>query len=1446
MLLRFLGALIMCISSIFSTWQQNTRGDDEQDNVETSYMRHWVTILYGVFYGYASGLAFLALACDVRRVGYIRRHLDIILFTTWIVCMYRNIWPLATYNLLPLDIANDRLFWPRFAILTAIGLVIPLIIPKPYISVDPNNPSDDPAPEQTASLLSFMLFSFVGPLIWAGYRSVHLAYDCLPPLADYDRAGFLKERAFPQIDPFATKKQRHIVWGLLRIFKWECVTLAIMMSLSVASSILAPVGLNRLLAYIEASGRDATVRPWVWIMLLGSGPLLRGITMHCYHFTSTRLLVQAESFITELVFEHSIRIRMTGDSELTSNSNEDVIKTQAREPSANLIGRITNLLTIDLNNITSARDFWFLVIYAPLQFVICIYFLYQVLGLSAFAGLATMLLLFPFPGWLAAKLNSISKEQMKRTDARIQLITEVTGILRTIKLFGWESLINERVHEKREDELVWIKKGRFVNILNSNLKTWIPLVTMGVTYATHTLVLQKPLTASVVFSSLAVFEMLRDQMGVLSWGVPVVVQGKVSLDRLTEFLNNTELLDQYVTKKDALVDVHESGAAEDVIGFNDATFRWGATPLPSSPTSVASALDICGRNFRLHIDGQLVFKPGVMNVIVGPTACGKTSLLLALLGELHFEPETLSSWYQLPRKGGVAYAAQEAWVLNETVRTNILFGEVYDSERYKKVVHQCGLEPDLALFEAGDSTEVGEKGVTLSGGQKARVSLARAIYSRADIVLLDDVLAALDVHTAKWVVTKCFHGDLVKGRTIILVTHNVALVRELAQFVVALSPDGRVSSRGALSEVILMDENLSAELRKSEDQNEADGKIIDEAQKDEEIGKSGAKQIEGKLVMPEEIAEGHVSWSALNLYFQALGGGLFWLIFLAGMFGAELFSILQMYFLGYWARQYDEVDDPHDVSAIRFLSGYSGLLIAGSVFYTIALSNFVFGSVRGSRSVHKRLIDSILGTTLRWLDIVPSSRIIARVTTDIRSVDGPLSGLLTQLAERGVSIICKVAAIVFFSPFFVFPGTVLIAAGWWCGQLYIKSQLSVKREMSNARAPVLGHITGAIHGLTSIRAYNAEGAFQRELMKRIDKYTRAARSFHNLSRWFCIRMDAIGGIFASVLAVSLVYGSNDPDASRAGFALVMAFSVSLTIIYYILILNVYEVEGNSLERLQQYITIEQEPKPTEQGKPPAYWPSSGDLRVEHLSAKYSPEGPEVLKDVNFQLKSGQRIGVGSGKSSLTLSLLRCILISGSVYYDGLDTAKINLDALRSNITIIPQQPDLLSGTVRQNLDPFHKHDDATLNDALRASGLLKLQAGSHDDRISLETVISANGGNFSLGQRQMIALARAIIRDSKVLILDEATAAIDYETDSNIQQGIRKNLKGVTVITVAHRLRTVMDADKVMVLDAGRLVEFGSPAQLLSDANGIFRSLVDNSADKDELVTMAKHAWSEC
>ncbi|KIP03407.1 hypothetical protein PHLGIDRAFT_242940 [Phlebiopsis gigantea 11061_1 CR5-6] len=1462
---------------------------------------------------YASVLAALNAFTPVKKNLEFSWHASLVSFALLAVYAYRDIWPLMTYTLEPKDGAEGSFLWVKFALTAVVGFLLPVFEPYPYVPYDPTKPMSVPSAEQTASIASFLTYIWIEPTIWDAYRVKHLAASQLPLLCDYDEAKNLIKRGYPRLDPFSGgPKKGNLFFGLVRVFRRSLLLQSGLLTIYSLANLAIPVGTNRLLTYLEHEGEGAFVRPWVWILWLGAGPLVQSVVWQLYIFLSTGSLVRTEAIVTSLVFDHALRIRLkaevaekkdavpsaapspadatTPDSASAADAESDGAETDtvhsrtattassatavaseapakddqdkkkkdgaaaadkkkkddaaaADKKSSNLVGKINNLVTSDLDSITSGRDFLFIVLSAPLMFALGMWFLYNVLGWSSFVGLAVMIVLLPVPTWVASLMQGVQKSKMKATDARVQGVTEVMSVLRMIKLFGWEHRVQETVAEKREVELGWIWKRKVLNLTNNCVNHTIPLVHMVVTFAVYTLVMKRDLTASIVFSSMTAFELMRSQMFRVMYMIPNMITANVSLGRVTDFLRNTELLDAFTetSAEETAIAAASAAHAGDALGFGRANFAWTR----EAETAEDGSATPSRQTFRLRVDGEVRFRRGGFNLVVGPTGAGKTSVLMALLGEMHYVPLGPDSWVSLPREGGVAYAAQESWVQNETIKENILFGAPYDEERYKKVIYQCGLTRDLSLFDAGDATEVGEKGLTLSGGQKARITLARAVYSSASTILLDDVLAALDVHTSRWIVNKCFKGDLIRGRTVLLVTHNVAMASPLADFVVSLA-DGHIVSQGSVSDALKQDDKLAEEYKHEEEALELEENEDIEATGSAEP-EAPAPAKEGKLVVAEEIAIGHVSWRAFKLFLDGLSGNwpvFFWTQYFIGAGGSELFGVLETWWLGYWARQYSLMDSA-DVNVVFYLGVYCSLVGLVVLAHIYAVLVYTYASLRASRTIHSSLVRSLLGSTFRWLDVTPTSRVIARCTQDIQAIDGQVPMALDALFNITLSCFMKIGAVLIFTPVFLLPAVFIAALGGFLGSMYIKAQLAVKREMSNAKAPVLGVFGGAIAGLSSIRAYSAQEAFRDQLHERIDRYVRAARSFYNVNRWVSTRLDVLGQVFTASLTFYLVYGNVTRSASSVGFVLSMAVSFSELILWWVRIYNEFEVNGNSLERIQQYIEIEQEPQPKDTGNPPAYWPASGDLRVEKLTARYSSDGPKVLEDVSFHAQPGERVGIvgrtGSGKSTLTLAILRCIHTEGSVIFDGIPAHSLNLDSLRSNITIIPQVPELLSGSLRHNLDMFAQYDDAVLNDALRAAGLFSLQKLSDENRITLDTEIASGGGNLSVGQRQIIALARAIVRQSKLLILDEATSAIDYETDTVIQSSLRTELKSdVTVITVAHRLQTIMDYDKIMVLDAGRLVEYDAPKALLRKEGSLLRALVDESADKDALYAMAE------
>ncbi|KAL0579459.1 hypothetical protein V5O48_002565 [Marasmius crinis-equi] len=889
-------SLALLVLSTFTALQHGIRGRNlgaQQGLLAAAFME-------ATFF-YTSLLSWISIAASPRWSKTVIRHLNCVLLATLFVYLYRDIYPYATYTGRPQDLSEGRILWLKIALLITASVIIPLFVPRRYVPVDSKNPSIATA-EQTVCLFSLVTFTFLDPIIFFAYRVPHLSWDQLQPLSDYDYAHFLKARSFKYLDVFSGATRRHLGIALFHLFHLDFLVMLLSIVTGSFLELLSPLALKELLRYIETGGLDPTIfRPWVWIVLLFVGPLLAGTSMQWYGFVASRMLARIQAIIMQLILEHSLRIRVKAEATETSTSSRAPSpgpadsSTRARDPgsasmSVNLLGKINNLITSDVENVSETRDILQLCVNVPLQILL------------------------------------------------------VVGIVRMIKLFGWERRMASRVADKREEELVWIKRRQYLNLLND------------------------------IIVSMVVLERMRIHLSMGLHFLGLMISGKVSLDRVTDFLQNTELLDA--------LEGNASNPSSSVpprhatnIGFRNAIFTW-AREVDDSPGS-------SNRRFNLKIDDELTFKKDCLNVVVGPTGSGKTSLLMALLSEMCYIPITSDSWYNLPREGGVAYAAQESWVQNETIRENIVFGSPFDEERYKKVLYQCALERDISLLDAADATEVGEKGITLSGGQKARVTLARAIYSKASIILLDDVLAALE-----------------------------------AAFAVSLK-DGTVLSKGPFEDIFGHSLELQEEPSKGEGHLEQPGNLGDV----ESTMASKPSETNGKLIVAEEIQVGHVTVAAVRSYFSAMGS----LALIGIVFGtcliAESIDAAQTWFLGFWASQYAD-HDTDMVNAPWYLMIYSSFFLSNIIVYTLGIFVLIFGAIRASKSMHKCLLQSVLGTTLRWIDTTPMSRIVTRFTQDVQVVDGPIVSSLKIVGNLTAKLVVKFFAVVALTPAFLPPGTI--------------------------------------------------------------------------------------------------------------------------------------------------------------------------------------------------------------------------------------------------------------------------------------------------------------------------------------------------------------------------------------------------------------------------------------
>lgn len=959
---------------------------------------------------------------------------------------------------------------------------------------------------------------------------------------------------------------------------------------------------------------------------------------------------------------------------------------------------------------------------------------------------------------------------------------------------------------------------------------------------------------------------------------------------------------------------------EEAETVDHSTLASGAvTPAAASPTA--------DRRFELR-DINVIFPSGQLSLVTGPTASGKTALLRALLGEMYIipPPSELKPSTQLllpklptivdPKTGlreYISYAAQTPWLEHLTIKQNILFGSEYDEERYNQVVDCCALRPDLETFEDGDETEIGERGVSLSGGQKARVALARAIYAPTQFVLLDDPLSAVDSHTARFLFERLLSGPLLAKRTVVLVTHHVELVLPGAGYLVRML-DGRIDTQGSINE--LQKRGLLSEITAKAKKEEAKTEAQEDKQDQKKDTAKGDKALAKKLVDEEEMQQGRVKFSVYLSYIKA-SAYITWVgLFLFTLLGVFM-AIVQKAWMQVWGEAYEtpakaisnlsmhiqthgnqifpvtafianqaansQTLPTADENPMFYVWIYVLIGLASLTFEMLGSSILVFGGYRASRLLFGQLLDTICRATMRWYDVTPTGRILNRLSKDFETIDTTIGFSFSFTIQCFFTVILSVLTIVLLSPLFLIPGIVICAAYVSYSKLYLEITRPLKRLDSTTLSPVFASFRTSLEGLATIRAFSAERRFLDKMNDNLDVTTKCYWALWMVNRWLLFRFDVLGGIAVfCVMAIVALFGGNthqqvvsilgaDVTALRAkasngfeGLLIVSAMGLTMAIYWLCRFISQLELDLNAVERVTEYLNLPQEPPSIiESARPPAYWPSSGGpadsklISVENLVIKYAPDLPSVLQGVSFDIKPRERVGLvgrtGSGKSTLATALLRFVEpVEGHIVIDGIDISTIGLYDLRSRVTFIQQDSVLFSGTIRENLDPFNEYSDEACLDVLRRVHLIDPSPSStrpasirNSDEsttfavassassvtgtetnktgaIKLDSVVTSSGSNFSHGQRQLIALARALLRKTTVIIMDEATSSIDFETDNKIQLALREEFASSCVITIAHRLQTIIDYDRVIVMENGKIVENGSPAELMSNTDGNF------------------------
>ncbi|KAK6487243.1 canalicular multispecific organic anion transporter 1 [Huso huso] len=1124
-----------------------------------------------------------------------------------------------------------------------------------------------------------------------------------------------------------------------------------------------------------------------------------------------------------------------------------VVSNAARKEST--VGEIVNLMSADAQRFMDVTNFIHLLWSCPLQIIVSLVFLWEELGPSVLAGLATMILLVPLNGFLAVRSKTLQTKNMKYKDQRMKLMNEILNGIKILKIYAWEPSFEAQILGIREKELKVMKSFSYLASISMFIFTCAPFLVSLASFAVFVSISSDNiLTAEKAFTSISLFNILRFPLAMLPMLISSMVQAAVSVKRLEKFLGSTDLDDSAV---------HHDPSFNTAVSFCDASFTWEKNGEPVL------------KNISLDI------KPGSLIAVVGAVGSGKSSMVSAMLGEM----ENIRGHINI--KGSVAYVPQQAWIQNATVRDNILFGSVLEQERYQCVLEACALLPDLALLPGGDQTEIGEKGINLSGGQKQRVSLARAAYSHADLYILDDPLSAVDAHVGNHLFEKVVgpHG-LLKGKTRVLVTHGVSFLPHVDEIVVLVNGElseigsyqSLQASGGAFSEflstyasegnrkeggaqdvsgvgeeaVMLLDslepqaddppEDVVKVILKRENSlrlSQRNGRVSTQ-KRSSRAGSvvSAQKDQKGqRLIEKENVETGQVKLSVYKKYMHALGWGYSSVIVLAYLLQNVAF-IGQNLWLSAWTNDaVAYMNETYPASLRDMRVGVFGVLgMTQGVLVFIGTLLMAAGAISASRILHSRLLHNILHVPMCFFDTTPSGRVVNRFAKDILTVDEAIPMSLRSWLVCFLGVLGTLFVICLATPFFTAVIIPLAIFYYFVQRFYVATSRQLRRLDSVSRSPIYSHFGETVSGLSVIRAYGHQERFLQHNEMTIDKNQQCVYPWIVSNRWLAVRLEFVGNLVVFFSALFAVLSRDSLDSGLVGLSISYALNVTQTLNWLVRMTSELETNIVAVERVCEYTELENEASWVTDVHPPPHWPEDGKIQFDNYKFRYRPELDLVLNGITCDINSTEKIGIvgrtGAGKSSLTNCLFRIIeAAEGRILIDGIDIATLGLHDLRQKLTIIPQDPVLFSGSLRRNLDPFESFTDQEIWKAMELSHL-KQFVGELQEGLNHE--VTEGGENLSVGQRQLLCLARALLRKSRILILDEATAAVDLETDNLIQTTIRAEFSHCTVLTIAHRLHTIMDSSRVMVLSAGKIVEFDTPRQLLQK-QGYFYAMVKDA-----------------
>ncbi|XP_043465526.1 ATP-binding cassette sub-family C member 4-like [Leptopilina heterotoma] len=1344
--------------------------------------------------------------------------------------------------------------------------------------MDGRKTTTNPNPREGASCISVLLWWWTVRLFKTGYTKELGTEDLFHPLKE-DKSSFLGDRLEKtwnkEVKITNNRKEKISLLKVIgRTFVWEYFLLGI---LQIFNELILRLGTPILLSGFLQYFRPKTEVPYQTALLFAGGiclfSCLTVISLNQSIYGSLHVGGRIRVAICSLVYRKALKLSKT-----------------ALEETAR--GKIVNLVANDVNRFDFVSIFIHYMWLAPLSALIIAYLLYSEAGYAGLIGIAVVFVVVPIQSF-TGKLSSIYRSQTAiKTDERVRLMDEIISGVQVIKMYAWEKPFCALVENARKQELKIVTKTSYIrgifmtfNILTSKLALFATLLTM--------MLYKEPLTADRVFVFASYYSVLSNTMSTMFVrGITEIAECLVTVRRLQHFLLYKEYQEIYPH-------LHRSCTINGTSKMND---KENSTKIDipfivmdDPPETWAIKLDNVtakwepGQSENTLEKVNLEIETGKLYMVIGMVGAGKSSLLSAILKEIALTEGSIRV------KGGLSYAGQESWVFGSSVRQNILFGQPYDRQRYQRVVKACALLRDFKQFPQGDQTIVGDRGSSLSGGQKARINLARAVYRQADIYLFDDPLSAVDAHVGKHLFEECMKHYL-SGKTRILATHQLQYIKGVDAII--LLDQGKMQFYKNYQQLLQNHPEYMPLIAAETNPENADDSFMERSTMRRQFSTSsnrskaadGGDNTDGedeeepttdelvdKLV--ERTSRGTVKGSLFLNYFRS-GANLFFgflvlVLFVLTQLAASLDDLYISFLI---TAEEAKVYKMANITINRKDEGlfkvqpwsqevyiYVYIGIVTSIFLIGITRSFVFYALcmRASQRLHDMVFSALIRTGMRFFDTNPNGRILNRFSKDLGGIDELLPKSLLDAGQVTMVLMGSLIVTCIVNYYYIIPIILFGTMFYWIRKVYLKTSKNIKRLEGITRSPIFTHLNTTLNGLTTIRAFGVEEVLKHEFDKLQDFHTSSWFMFLTTSSAFGFSLDVFSFILTTLVTFSFLI-SSDPSSEnggKVGLAITQVMSMLGLIQWGMRQSAEAANQLMSVERVLEYVELPPEPNLRDKGviskkkmkqtlpdsfvTPPSNWPNMGNIAFKNMYLRYSDDDPPVLKGVNLVIHRSEKVGIvgrtGAGKSSLIAALFRLAKIDGVIEIDNIDTGTVCLEDLRQQISIIPQDPVLFSGTIKRNLDPFNEFSDSLLWEALDEVELKEAIAAVN----GLDSRVSDRGGNFSVGQQQLICLARAILRNNRILMLDEATANVDPQTDALIQRTIRTKFASCTVLTVAHRLNTIMDSDKVLVMDRGRMAEFDHPHILLQNQYGQFTSLVRETgrAMFDQLCKVAERAY---